>query len=85
MMKTFDERHVKPSLQLSLERSQEIDQDSMVKIRFSENLYRQPVLTEEPKLDPLPYRVRGNSSPGMMTMPRNELGVLHNETGSKIV
>lgn len=85
MMKTFDERHVKPSLQLSLERSQEIDQDSMVKIRFSENLYRQPVLTEEPKLDPLPYRVRGNSSPRMMTMPRNELGVLHNETGSKIV
>jgi hypothetical protein len=85
MMQTFERRHVEPSFQLSLERAQELDQDSMVKIRFTEDFYRQPVLTEEPKLDPLPYRVSGTASPRMMMISRHELGVLHNESGSKIV
>ena len=83
MMRSFDRIYQVPSTQLSLERATQLDQKSMVKIRFDEDLYRQPVMAEG-QLEPLPYRVRANISP-MMTSSMSSLGVLHADVGNKLV
>ena len=81
MMQSFHRIYEVPSAQLSLERATQLDQKSMVKIRFDEDLYRQPVMAEG-KLEPLPYRASINVTP--ITSNVSGLGVLHADVG-KIV
>ncbi len=81
MIQSFHRIYQVPSAQLSLERASQLDQKSMVKIRFDEDLYRQPVMAEG-RLDPLPYRIAAHTSHTVnMT---SSLGVLNINTG-KIV
>ncbi len=79
MMKSFHRIFQVPSTQLSLERASQLDQKSMVKIRFEEDLYRQPVMAEG-KVDPLPYRVATHIAPAVTS----SLSFLHSDSG-KIV
>lgn len=84
MTNEFGRIYQVPSEQLSLERATQLDQKSMVKIRFDEDLYRQPVMAEA-RLEPLPYRVSPNASSPAMSSSISSLGVLHTDVGNKIV
>ena len=42
MMKKFDNSYITPSALLSLDKASDLDVQSMVKIQFDEDLYRQP-------------------------------------------
>lgn len=84
MIYSFHRMYAETSAQVSLERATELDKRAMVKIRFTEDLYRQPVLTQG-KLEPQHYRAsnashqqsRGGSS-------RQSIGVLHNDSGKLV-
>ena len=78
MMQTFDRVYAKPSFVMSLDRASQLDHGSMVKIHFDENLYRQPVLTEN-RLEPLPYRM--GLSPSSQ---KSSIGLFNDDIG-KIV
>ena len=80
MIQSFHRVYEVPSAQLSLERASQLDQKSMVKLRFEEDLYRQPVMAEG-RLEPLPYRITANAVSPSVTA---SLGVLNIDTG-KIV
>jgi len=82
MINEFGRIYQSPSEILSLERATQIDQKSMVKIRFDEDLYRQPVMAEQ-RLEPLPYRVSLDSL--SMSSSISPVGVLHTDVGNKIV
>ncbi len=81
-MQSFHRVYHIPSTQLSLERATQLDNKSMVKIQFDEDLYRQPVMAEG-NLEPLPYRLSSNVSQ-TVTSSISSLGVLHADVG-KIV
>ena len=80
MVQSFHRVYEIPSAQLSLERASQLDQKSMVKLRFDEDLYRQPVMAEG-RLEPLPYRITAHTASSSVT---SSLGVLNTDTG-KIV
>ena len=80
---SFHRMYSDTSAQLSLERATEIDKRSMVKIRFTEDLYRQPVLAEG-VLEPQPYRASSASQVQTRKGSSLNIGVLHNDSG-KIV
>ena len=81
-MQSFHRVYQVPSSQLSLERATQLDQKSMVKIRFDEDLYRQPVMAVG-TLEPLPYRVATNPSQ-LMASSITSLGVLHEDSGKLV-
>lgn len=83
MMQSFHRIYQEPSEQLSFERATQLDQKSMVKIRFDEDLYRQPVMAEG-KVDPLPYRITSHYTTATPSSSISSLGVLHADVG-KIV
>jgi len=78
VMRSFAQEYDNPSAQLSLERAKDLDHNSMVRLQFTENLYRQPVLTEG-KIEPSPYRIRKNPERMELSSPR--LGVFHDDAG----
>ena len=82
-MQTFDRVYTQPSLLLSLDRAMQIDQNSMVKIQFEEDLYRQRVLAEK-RVEPIPYRI---ISPGAArSRQQDSLGYFNEDMGTgKIV
>ena len=82
MIQSFHRIYHAPSTQLSLERATQLDQKSMVKIRFDEDLYRQPVMAEG-RVEPLPYRVTTNISPAVSSSI-SSLGILNSSTGKLV-
>lgn len=90
MMNSFSRTYDVPSAYLSLERSKELDANSMVKLRFTETMFRQPVLAEG-KVEPLPYRIVRDGSmvdlerklSGQNSSVRN-LGVFHDDAAKLV-
>jgi len=85
MMQSFQRCYVGPGSQLSLEKAVELDKDSMVKIHFREDFFKQPILAEG-IIEPMPYRVQQHTQVNPVRTTRNfsQLGVLH-EDSEKIV
>lgn len=81
MMQSFDRVYALPSSLLSLDRAAQLDQTSLVKIQFDEDLYRQPVLAEK-KLGPLPYRT--GTSPTARIGQRATLGIFNEDLGKMV-
>jgi len=78
MMHSFSQIYDASSVQLSLDKAKELDQNSMVKLQFRENFYRQSVL-EESEAEPLPYRV-GRRGVAEISVPAfQNLGVFHDD------
>jgi len=78
MMHSFAQLYDASSVQLSLDKAKELDQNSMVKLQFRENFYRQPVL-EEGRTEPLPYRVERRGSAETSVPAFQHLGVFHDD------
>lgn len=81
MMQRFDRLYTQPSSLLSLDRASQLDQNSMAKIHFNDDLYRQPVLNES-RVEPLPYRIATSST--FLAGQRERLGIFNDDRG-KIV
>lgn len=81
MMRSFTQLYEVPSTQLSLEMAKDLDENSMVKLQFTGDHFRQPVLAEG-LAEPLPYRtVRNGMTKGNPSSTFKSLGVFHDDDG----
>jgi len=82
MMRSFTQHYEVPSTQLSLEMAKDLDDNSMVKLQFTEDHYRQPVMAEK-RAEPLPYRAERNGVADEVKSAHafHNLGVFHDDSG----
>lgn len=79
----INNRYVKPSTKLSLERAVKIDARSDESLKFSSEAYQQPVLSEK-ALVPMPYRL-GEEEDQMLAEVMDKLKKIQNKPEHEVV
>lgn len=80
----INNRYVKPSTKLSLERAVKIDARSDESQKFSSEAYQQPVLSEK-ALFPMPYRLGEDKDDQMLNEVMDKLKKIQNKPEHDVV